>query len=138
MARKSQQVIDEFASTYAQSLSDIGGRIHGLEIALQALSRDPAGTTNEDVAKVVSILEKHEQMLKTCFRVYQPALKETSTVAGTTVKYQKTYDDSRLVTGNIDYAGEAIPVSVDIAEARGQSRMLTGNMSSQAAEAFWK
>lgn len=119
-------------------MNDIGGRIHGLELAMQALSVASAGVTNEDVAKVVSILENHEKMLKTCLKVYQPALKETSTLAGTTVKYQNTYDDARLMTGNIDYAGEAMPVSVEKAEARGQSRMFTGNMSGQAAENFWK
>lgn len=105
---------------------------------MQALSVTPARVVNEDVANVVSILEKHEQMLKTCLRVYQPALKETSTLAGTTVKYQITYDNARLMTANINYTGEAIPVSVDHAEARDQSRMFTGNMSSQDAETFWK
>lgn len=104
---------------------------------MQALSVTPASVASEDVAKVVSILERHEQMLKTCLRVYQPALKETSTLAGTTVKYQRTYDNARLMTGDIDYAGEATPVSVGNAEARGQSRMFTGHMSSQAAENFW-
>ncbi|KAK2611907.1 hypothetical protein N8I77_005224 [Diaporthe amygdali] len=136
--RKSQQVVDELASKYAQSMNDIGGRIHGLELVMHALSMAPAGITNEDVAKVVSVLKKHEQMLKKCLKVYQPAFKETSTLACTTVKYQNTYDNARLMTGNIDYAGEAIPVSVGHAEARGQSRMLMGNMSSQAAEKFWK
>ncbi|KAK7698643.1 hypothetical protein SLS64_012382 [Diaporthe eres] len=136
--RKSQQVMDELASTYAQSMNDIGGRIQGLEVAMQALSVAPAIVTNEDVAKVVSILERHEQMLKTCLRVYEPALKETSTLAGTTVKHQNTYDNARLMTGDIDYTGEVTPVSVGKAEARGQSRMFTGHMSSQAAENFWK
>lgn len=105
---------------------------------MQALSVTPARVANKDVANVVSILEKHEQMLKTCLRVYQPALKETSTLAGTTVKYQNTYDNARLMTGNIDDTGEVTPVSVGSAEARGQSRMFTGHMSSQAAENFWK
>lgn len=104
---------------------------------MQALSVATASVTREDVAKVVSTLEKHEQMLKTCLRVYQPALKETSTLAGTMVKYQNTYDNARLMTGNIDSEGE-VHVSVGKQEARGTSRMFTGKMSGQAAENFWK
>lgn len=105
---------------------------------MQSFSIAPAIATSEDVAKVVSTLEKHEQMLKACLRAYQPALKETSTAAGTSVKYQTTYENARMMTGNIDYAGESIPVSVEKAEAKGQSRMFIGSMSSQAAENFWK
>lgn len=136
--RQSQKVIDDFASRYAQSISDIGGRIHGLELAMQSFSIAPAIATSEDVAQVVSTLEKHEQMLKACLRAYQPALKETSTAAGTSVKYQTTYENARMMTGNIDYTGQSIPVSVEKAEAKGQSRMFIGSMSSQAAENFWK
>lgn len=80
------------ASTYAQSISDISGRIHGLELAVEALSIPPAAVTNDDVVKVLSTLEKHKQMLRVCLRVYEPALKETSKLAGTTVKYQTTCD----------------------------------------------
>lgn len=125
------------ASTYAQSISDISGRIHGLELAVEALSIPPAAVTNDDVVKVLSTLEKHKQMLRVCLRVYEPALKETSKLAGTTVKYQTTCDNARLISGNIDYAGEVIPVSVDKAGAR-WSRMFNGNMSSHAAKNFWK
>lgn len=83
-------------------------------------------------------LEEHSQMLKACTQVYEPALRETSSLAGTTVKYKRTFDDAREFTGNIDFQGDAPPVLVENAEARGRSRMFTGNMSAEAASNFWK
>lgn len=83
------------------------------------------------------LLEEHDRFLNLCLRVYEPAIDETSALAGTTVKYQKTFDKARLLTGNIDFHGQASTIYVGNAEARGESRMFTGNMSAEAARNFW-
>lgn len=70
-------------------------------------------------------------------RTLSDALDETSALACTTVKYQKTFDQARLLTGNIDFHGQASTIYVGNAEARGKSRMFIGNMSAEAARDFW-
>lgn len=137
-ASQTHQALDKFAATYASSLSDIGGQIRGLELSFEALSMSAASVSKDDVRQVLEKLEEHSQMLKACAQVYEPALKETSSLAGTTVKYKRTFDDAREFTGNIDFHGSAPTNLVENAEARDRSRMFTGNMSAEAANNFWK
>lgn len=136
-ATQTRRALDIFATTQATSLSELGGQIRGLELSFEALSMSTARVSKGDVAKVLKKLEEHSQMLKACARVYEPALRETSSLAGTTVKYKRTFDDAREFTGNIDFHGEAPAVLVEDAEARGRSRMVTGNISAEAARNLW-
>lgn len=132
--------LDELAANYSQSVTDIGGRIRGMELsmqALQAFSNSSAAATRNDVDEHLQALKEHDRILKLCLQVYQPALKETSTLAGTTVKYARAFDTARVATGNIDFHGEAPATHVESAVASNQSRIFTGNMSSEASRAFW-
>lgn len=93
--------------------------------------------SKDDVVEVLKKLEEHSQMLKACARVYEPALLDTSILAGTAVKYKRTFDDAGEFTGNTGFYGEAPAVLVQSAEARGRSRMVTGNISAEAARNLW-
>lgn len=88
-------------------MNDIGGKIQGLELAMQALSISSVKITDEDVSQVHKVLEEHDRILKQSLQVYQPPLMETSTLAGTTVKYERVFDNARVMAGNIDFRGEA-------------------------------
>lgn len=118
-------------------MADIGGRLEGLELSMEAFSTSSARITKEDVAQVRKVLEQHDRILKTSLRVYQPALEETSTLAGTTVKYERAFDNARVMAGNIDFQGEAPSTYVESAVASQQARIFNGNMSLEAANTFW-
>lgn len=129
--------VDELAANYAQSVNDIGGRIQGLELSMQTFCNASAAVAKKDVDEVLKVLKEHNRILKICLQVYQPALKETSSLTGTTVRYARAFDTARVATGNIDFHGEAPALRVENAEARGQARIFTGNMSSEASKNFW-
>ncbi|KAL1863895.1 hypothetical protein Daus18300_008044 [Diaporthe australafricana] len=136
-ANGTRVVLDELAANYAQSVNDIGGRIQGLELSMQTFCMTSATAARSDVDNVLKVLKEHNRILKICLQVYQPALKETSSLAGTTVKYARAFDTARMATGNIDFHGEAPATHVEIAEARDQARIFNGNMSGEASKAFW-
>ncbi|KAJ4416693.1 hypothetical protein N0V82_006602 [Gnomoniopsis sp. IMI 355080] len=137
IATNNQKLLDERAASFAQSMGDIGGKLKGLELSMEALSVSSARITQKDVAQVRKVLEQHDQILKTSLRVYQPALKETSTLAGTKVKYERALDNARVLAGNIDFHGEAPSTYVESAVASQQARIFNGNMSLEAAKSFW-
>lgn len=134
---QTQKLLDELAASYAQSVGDIGGRIQGLELAMQALSISSAKVGKEDVTRVLKLLEEHDRILKTSLQVYQPAFKETSILAGTTIKYERAFDNARVLAGNIDFQGEAPSTYVESAVASQKARIFNGNMSREAAKEFW-
>lgn len=136
-ANRTRAALDELAANYAQSVNDIGGRIQGLELSLQTFSVSSATAAREDLDEVLDVLREHNRVLKICLQVYQPALKETSSLTGTTVKYARAFDTARVATGNIDFHGEAPTTHVESALASDQSRVFTGNMSGEASRAFW-
>jgi hypothetical protein len=104
---------------------------------MQTFCISSATAARRDVDEVLKVLKEHNRILKICLQVYQPALKETSSLTGTTVKYARAFDTARVATGNIDFHGEAAAVYVEHAEAKGQARIFTGNMSSEASRNFW-
>lgn len=130
-------VLDELAANYAQSVNDIGGRIQGLEVSMQTFSISSATAARQDLDEVLDVLKEHNRILKICLQVYQPALKETSRLTGTTVKYARAFDTARVATGNIDFHGDAPTTHVESAVGSDQARIFTGNMSGEAARAFW-
>lgn len=104
---------------------------------MQTFCNASAAVPKKDLDEVLKVLKEHNRILKICLQVYQPALKETSSLTGTTVKYARAFDTARVATGNIDFHGEAPASHVEHAEARGQARIFTGNMSSEASKSFW-
>lgn len=129
--------VDQLAANYAQSVNDIGGRIQGLELSMQTFCNASAAVPKKDIDEVLKVLKEHNDILKICLQVYRPALKETSSLTGTTVKYARAFDTARVATGNIDFHHDAPASHVENAEARGKGRVFTGNMSSEAANSFW-
>lgn len=136
-ANRTRVALDELAANYAQSVNDIGGRLQGLELSMQAFTISSTAAARNEMDEVVKVLKEHERILKLCLQVYQPALKETSSLTGTTVKYARAFDTARVATGNIDFHGGAPATHVESAVASDQSRIFSGNMSGEAAKAFW-
>lgn len=104
---------------------------------MRTLSMSSTTTNRDEVAQGLKVLQEHDQILKKCLQVYQPALKETSDISRTTVKYERAFDKARVAAGNIDFHGEAPATHVESAVARDQSRIFNGNMSAEAANNFW-
>lgn len=136
-ANRTRVALDELAANYAQSVNDIGGRIQGLELSMQAFTISSTTAARKDMDEVLKVLKEHNRILKICLQVYKPALKETSSLTGTTVKYARAFDTARVATGNIDFHGDAPATHVESAVASDQSRIFSGNMSGEAANAFW-
>lgn len=136
-ANRTRVALDELAANYAQSVNDIGGRIQGLELSMRAFSISSTAAARKDTDEVLEVLKEHNRILKICLQVYKPALNETSSLTGTTVKYARAFDTARVATGNIDFHGEAPATHVESAVASDRSRIFTGNMSGEAANAFW-
>lgn len=136
-ANRTRVALDELVANYAQSVNDIGGRLQGLELSMQAFTVSSTAATRNDMEEALKVLREHDRILRLCLQVYQPALKETSSLTGTTVKYARAFDTARVATGNIDFHGEAPPTHVESAVASDQARIFNGNMSSDASRAFW-
>lgn len=135
-ANRTSVTLDALAANYAQSVNDIGGRIQGLELSMQAFSISSTVGTREDLNEVLKVLKEHTRVLKICLQVYKPALKETSSLTGTTVKYARAFDTARVATGNIYFHGDAPATHVESAVASDQARISTGSMSGEAANVF--
>lgn len=104
---------------------------------MQTFSISSTAAARRDVDETLKVLREHNRILKLCLQVYKPALKETSSLTGTTVKYARAFDTARVATGNIDFHGEAPATHVESAVGRDRSRIFTGNISAEAANAFW-
>ncbi|KAG6362587.1 hypothetical protein INS49_007679 [Diaporthe citri] len=127
-ANRTRVALDELAANYSQSVNDIGGRIQGLKLSLQAFSISSVRAAREDLDEVLNVLKEHNRILKICLQVYQPALKETRSLTGTTLRYARAFDTARVATGNIDFHGDAPSTHVESAVASDQARIFTGNM----------
>lgn len=104
---------------------------------MQTFSISSATAARREVDEVLTVLKEHNRILKLCLQVYQPALNETSSLAGTTVKYARAFDTARVATGNINFHGDAPATHVESAVASDQARIFTGNISGEASKAFW-
>lgn len=113
------------------SLGAISGQIRGLEASIEAISLSASANDN-----IIKTLEEQDQMLKACLKVYEPALKETSSVLGTEIKYALAFDRAKVFTGNIDYHGQESTIRIDRLEARDGAQMITGNVSGDFASAW--
>lgn len=136
-ANRTRVALDELAANYAQSVHDIGGRLQGLELSMQAFTISSTAAARNDMDEVLKVLKEHNHILKLCLQVYRPGLKETSSLTGTTVKYARAFDTARVATGNIDFHGEAPATHVESAVASDQARIFSGNISGDAARDFW-
>jgi hypothetical protein len=136
-ASQNRDALQGLETQIATSLSGFTGQIHGLEIALQSLSLAAVNISKEDVAAVVGVLNDHDRMLKQCLKVCTSALTETTKVAGTSVKYARTFEEAKQFIGNIGDVGKGGPATeVEYGEAGGKSRQVIGNMSADAARYF--
>ncbi|PSR82781.1 hypothetical protein BD289DRAFT_296767 [Coniella lustricola] len=132
-AHQTQEALSKFASEYAVCLSAISGQIRGLEASIEAMSLSASATANDEIIKA---LQEQDQMLKSCLKVYEPALKKTSSVSGTEIKYAQALDRAKVFTGNIDYQGQEASIRIDKLEARDNAQMITGNISAAFASAW--
>ena len=124
--------------TIAASISSFTGRLTGLDAALHTLSVCSNRISRQDLEDVKGMLDAHGQMLNQCLRVPTNALNVTTAVTGTNAQYAKVYEESRQFIGNIRDVGLGGPgTTVVNAEARGRSKQMVGNMSSDVAKGFW-
>ncbi|KAK7731727.1 hypothetical protein SLS53_008671 [Cytospora paraplurivora] len=139
---QAHRAFEDMETQVATSLSSLTGKISSLEFAMQALSasqssradRADRDNLNEDVPGVVVALEEYKEVLIECLGVQRPALEETSSLNGTTVKWATVLDEAKQQVGNIGDVGRGGPaVNVTYAKASHKSRQYIGNISGELA-----
>ena len=133
-----RNALQSLETMVATAVNNFTGQIMGLETAMQAMTSSCNELAQRRMDPVTSVLQDHEQVLQMCLRSCTNGLEEASTVAGTKVKYAKTFDNAKQVIGTMGtVVGTQQSTIVEHAEARGQSRQFVGNMSGDVADKFW-
>ncbi|KAH8759519.1 hypothetical protein F5883DRAFT_145615 [Diaporthe sp. PMI_573] len=129
---------DNLVAGLTQSVDKLKSKISGLDLAIDLHPSSSPTDTSQDAEEYLKLLREHRNTLDLCLRFYEPAITELSCLTNIEVKYMYASGQAKVARGNFGTIGQGQPIQVESAVARGESRMFTGNMSAEAAEAFWK
>lgn len=135
---QNRDALQSLETKIASSVNNFAGQIMGLETALQSMTIANVAVKQEDVNNIARVLNEHGRVLRLCLQSCTSGLKETTTKAGTHVKYARTFNEAKQVIGTMgNVTGGGPPTVVEYAEARDKSRQFVGDMGEEVAKKFW-